>query len=148
MATHIPHSLDAVIIAVQALVDGRPMPTEWSREAGAEPAPAPPAPVVPPFDEAALMQAVSGLIDAKLKDMPQPQPVVQAAEPDHELIARVETLERANAAVPPGLSENVALALDIQKSQTIKNTNLEQRVAALETIMLRLGEAVHKEQTA
>jgi hypothetical protein len=155
MATRIPHSLDAVIIAVQALVDGRPMPVEWSHGPEAEPAPTPPAPVAPPFDEAALMQAVSDLIDAKIKAIPQPQPVIQATEPDHELIARVGQLERANGAVPPGLSENVALVLenvalvlDVQKSQTLRNANLEQRVAALEDIMLRLGEAVHKEQAA
>lgn len=150
MTIRIPHSLDAVIQAVEALIDGRPMPEDWSK--GPEPVPVvketeEPVPQPQPqpalFDEALLIQAISDLIDKKVSDLPQPK------EPDLQPIQnRLQQLENAFASLPDGFPEALLLNLDIQKSQTIANTDLERRVAAVETIIAGLSSAIHKEGAA
>lgn len=168
MTVKIPHSLDAVIEAVEALIAGRPMPEEWSKEPEPDPVPvAPvqepeqvadsdPVPADPPpqpasasqvIDEVLLAQAISDLVDRKFASMPPPVAPAPAVNLD-PLSQRLATLETAFAALPPGFPEAVLVCLDSQSSQTIRGVDLEQRVSALESVIWKISSAIHKEDAA
>lgn len=127
MTIRIPHSIDALVVAVEALANNRPMPDDWSKdlespsvvEPMSEPVPESPssaAPAPAAFDEALLVQAISDLIDKKVSNFPQPK------EPDLQPIQN--------------------------RLQQLENADLERRVAAIEAIITGMSIAIHKEGAA
>jgi hypothetical protein len=135
MTTEIPHSLDAVIIALQAVIDGRPLPADWQTARDA----ASPPPAAPVFDDAKFIEGLATLIDEKIASLPKPDAVAIPYPVENSVPDLTQPLTE--------LGLYVVAIQEGQKAEYGRVDAMNARLEVVECILQGLAVAVHKDES-